>query len=61
MGELINLRQARKSKNRARKQQQAAENRVKFGRSKTERRKDDIEDERRNKTMDGKQLDTEPS
>jgi len=61
VGELINLRQARKSKNRARKQQQAAENRVKFGRSKTERRKDDIEDERRNKTMDGKQLDTEPS
>ncbi len=61
MGELINLRQARKSKNRARKQAQAAENRVKFGRSKSERRKTDNEDAHRNKTLDGKRLDPDPS
>ena len=35
---IINLRQARKAKARAEKQKRAQENRVKFGRSKVERR-----------------------
>jgi hypothetical protein len=36
--ETVNLRQARKAKARAEKEAQAAENRVKFGRSKAEKR-----------------------
>jgi len=61
VGEIVNLRQARKSKRRADKQRQAAENRVKFGRSKSERRKDDIEGARREKSLDEKRLDTDPT
>jgi len=37
MAEIVNLRKARKAKARAEKETQAAENRIKFGRSKAER------------------------
>lgn len=37
MAEIVNLRKARKAKARADKEAQAAENRIKFGRSKAER------------------------
>ena len=37
MAEIVNLRKARKAKARAEKDAQAAENRIKFGRSKVER------------------------
>jgi hypothetical protein len=37
-GDVINLRQARKTRERAVKEKQAAENRVKYGRTKDERR-----------------------
>lgn len=57
MAEIVNLRQARKSKDRNRKQQEAAENRIKHGRTKADRRKDQSEADRRHRTMDGKQLD----
>ena len=59
VGDLVNLRQVRKSKGRARKQQQAAENRIKYGRSKSDRRKDEIEEARQDKAMDGKRLDND--
>jgi hypothetical protein len=41
MAEIVNLRKARKAKTRADKDAQAAENRVKFGRTKEERRSAD--------------------
>ncbi|HEX2725508.1 MAG TPA: DUF4169 family protein [Beijerinckiaceae bacterium] len=37
MADIVNLRKARKAKARAEKEAQAAENRVKFGRSKAQR------------------------
>ena len=40
MAEIINLRQARKQKARAEREAAAAENRVKFGRTKAERQKE---------------------
>lgn len=39
--DVINLRQARKGLQRAAKEKQAAENRVKFGRTKVQRREDE--------------------
>lgn len=45
MGEVINLRQARKKKARAAKEEQAAENRSRYGVPKTEREKRAAEDE----------------
>lgn len=42
MAEVVNLRKARKAKARADKDAQAAENRIKFGRSKTERVMDEV-------------------
>jgi hypothetical protein len=43
MAEIVNLRKARKVKARADKEAQAAENRIKFGRPKAERRLSDAE------------------
>jgi hypothetical protein len=50
--EIVNLRQARKRKLRADKDQQAAENRAKFGRTKGEKQRTALEAER-----DGRHLD----
>ena len=61
MGEVINLRQARKAKARTESEQNAASNRLQFG-----RRKEDKEllrqlDELREKNLDGHMLDQDGS
>ena len=43
MAEIVNLRQARKHRQRAEKEQQAAANRAKFGRTKAEKQRIDAE------------------
>jgi hypothetical protein len=57
MGDVINLRQARKAKARAGKEAQAQENRVRFGRTGAEKRRDaDVED-RGARTHEGHRID----
>lgn len=56
MGEIINLRQARKQQERARRAAEAAENRATFGRTAAEKRTDVLEAERRRRTQDGARL-----
>ncbi len=53
MADIINLRQARKERDRADRARQAEENRAKFGRTKAERRRDLAEIESLRKTVDG--------
>ena len=50
--DIVNLRQARKRKARAEREAAAAENRLKFGRSRTERRHDAA-----NKVLEDRRLD----
>ena len=57
MGELINLRQARKAKRRAEDERQADANRLKHGRSKADRRLAEIAKERLNVIVDGARRD----
>ena len=57
MGDVVSLNKYRKSKQRAAAPQQAAVNRVKFGRSKLETRESQAEAERRRKELDDKKLD----
>lgn len=56
MAEIINLREARKRKARAEKEKQAADNRIRFGRTKAERRLGDLEKCRTDRDLDGKRL-----
>jgi hypothetical protein len=56
MTEIVNLRQARKRKLRAHKDQQAAENRAKFGRTKGERKRTAAEAERDGRLLDQARL-----
>lgn len=51
--EIINLRRARKAKARQTAEQTAAENRVRFGRSKAKRELDRLENERSHRHLDG--------
>jgi hypothetical protein len=53
MAEIINLRRARKGKLRTEAETKAAENRVRFGRTKAERMKEEAEAERAITTLDG--------
>ncbi|MGO1303602.1 DUF4169 family protein [Sphingomonas parapaucimobilis] len=53
MGEVVNFRQARKGLVRRAAEQQAAENRARFGRSKAEKQRDAAEQERIRKELDG--------
>lgn len=53
MAEIINLRRARKAKAREEASVKAAENRVRFGKSKGERAKAAIEAEQATKALDG--------
>lgn len=53
MGTVINLRQARKRKQRADKAAQAAENRARFGRTKAERATQAKEDDRQSGVLKG--------
>lgn len=52
MGELVNLNRARKSKARTEKAQVAAENRVRFGRTKAEKLLEAKESERAGRAID---------
>lgn len=53
MAEIINLRSARKARARIAHEQQAAENRARFGRTKAEKARDRIEAERADRAHDG--------
>ena len=54
--DIVNLRRARKTKARAEREQQAAENRVRFGRTKAERQAQSITRERERRTHLGREL-----
>ncbi len=56
MGEIVNLRQARRRQERARRAAEAAENRVKSGRTAAEKRADVLKAERLRRTQDGARL-----
>jgi len=53
MADIINLRRARKQRNRAASKANAAANRLSYGRNKAERKAADIEKQRLNRTLDG--------
>ncbi|KUO64912.1 MAG: hypothetical protein APF80_10590 [Alphaproteobacteria bacterium BRH_c36] len=54
--EIINFRKARKARARSQKEARAAENRTAFGRSKTQREMQDLEDAKRARELDGKKI-----
>lgn len=56
MVEIINLRQARKAKKRATAEQQAVENRVRFGRDKGAKQRDAHEKEAAERAHEGRAL-----
>jgi hypothetical protein len=56
MTEIVNLRQARKRKLRAEKDQEAAENRAKFGRTKGEKKRIATEADRDRRLLDQARL-----
>lgn len=56
MAEIVNLNQFRKAKARESDQQQAAENRIRFGRNKGEKENDRRATERRETLLSGKEL-----
>ncbi|MCT8000525.1 DUF4169 family protein [Sphingomonas sanguinis] len=53
MAEIINFRQARKSLVRKAAEQQATENRARFGRTKAQKQRDAAEQERLRRELDG--------
>jgi len=57
MGDLVNLRQARKRRDRARHADAAAENRAAFGMTRAERRKLETEREKAERGLDSHRLD----
>ena len=57
MGEVISLNRYRKNRERRVLEAQAAENRVRFGRTKDERFRDNVEEVRRQSDLDSKELD----
>ena len=59
MGDVVNLNQYRKKAQRAEKEQRAAVNRARTGRTKSDRRASRGEAERRDSAMDGNKLDSE--
>ena len=59
MGEVINLRNFRKSKERDDRTRKAAENRARRGRSKGERKRDDVETEATVSFLDKRRLDSD--
>lgn len=58
MGEVINLREVRKRRDRAAREVEAAANRSRFGRTKADRVKEDDAAERARRDLDGKRLET---
>lgn len=59
MGEVINLRNFRKSKERDDRTKKAAENRARSGRLKGERKRDDVETEATVSFLDKRRLDSD--
>ena len=59
MGEVINLRQARKAKARTEDEQKAAGNRLQFGRRKEDKELMRLLDEQSEKNLDGHALETD--
>jgi hypothetical protein len=59
MGEVENLRRFRKRKERAARDQEAAANRAKFGRTRAEKAAEKDERERAERTLDGAKRDPE--
>ena len=57
MGDIVNLSKYRKQRQRTEHAKQAAENRVRFGQSKTDRTRTRSEQERRRQDLDGKRRD----
>jgi hypothetical protein len=57
VGDLVNLNKFRKQRQRAEAARQASENRVRFGRDKPERARTRAEQDRQDRSMDGKRLD----
>ena len=56
MADVVNLNQFRKAKTRTDSAKQAADNRVKFGRSKADKAKDKAERERVGRALSGKEI-----
>ena len=56
MGEVVNLRQARKERARAAADAKAAANRARFGRTKAEKQADRADADRARKAVDGAEL-----
>jgi hypothetical protein len=59
MAEIINLRRARKEKERRDKESEADANRRRFGRTKAQKATDENAAARRQRTLDGKRLEKE--
>jgi len=59
MGEIVNLRRARKAMTRRRDEARAAENRLAHGRSKEERTLDDARAEKARRELDAHRIETE--
>jgi Domain of unknown function (DUF4169) len=57
MGDLVNLKQFRKRAARERSEQEAAANRTRFGRSKSERELEDARDQRAQELLDQHRID----
>ena len=58
MGDIVNLRTARKQAKRRQEQQRAAANRVRFGRSKAERVRDTAFDDKARRVLEGHRIET---
>ena len=56
MGEIVNLNRARKAKAKADREVQAAENRVRFGQTKAEKQKAQVERDAKNRKLDGHKM-----
>ena len=56
MGEIVNLNRARKAKAKADREVQAAENRVRFGQTKAEKQKAQVERDAKNRNLDGHKM-----
>jgi uncharacterized protein DUF4169 len=57
MGDIVNLSKYRKQRQRTEQGKQAAENRVRFGRDKSDRARTRTEQDRRKQDLDGKRRD----
>jgi hypothetical protein len=60
MGEIVNLRQARRRAGKARREAEAAANRVRYGRTAAEKLADARQAERQERAQDGARLDPAP-